>query len=120
MIVTSNHISRIATCIHKNNGIHKYHIKCGNKLIEVDNINLKNNFCLFQYMAFDSNTISPDNYAINVINILTTQQKNCSYLYYHFNPKCQWLPSAAFQSYDSEKIDHQIIHIIMISSGIII
>ena len=85
--------------------------KCGNKLIEVDNINSKNNFCLFQYMTFNSDTISPDNYAINVINTSTTQQKNCSYLYYHFNPKCQWLPTAAFQSYDSEKINHQIIHI---------
>ena len=85
--------------------------KCSNKLIEVNNIDSKDDFCLFQYMTFNNDTVSPNNYIINVKNTLKTQQKNCSYMYYRFNPKCQWLPTAGFQSYDSEKINHQIIHI---------
>ena len=61
----------------------------------------------------NKSTILPNNYAINVIDrdTLKTQNKKCSFMYYHFNPNCQFLPTAAFQSYDSETINHQIIHI---------
>ena len=82
---------------------------CFNKLIEISKeSDLRNNFCLFQYMTFNNkSTASPNNYAINVIH---TSQK-CSFMYYHFTPNCQFLPNAAFQSYNSETINHQIIHI---------
>ena len=87
--------------------------KCSNKLIEVVKDNdFRNDFCLFQYMTSSNKSIaSPNNYAINVINTSKTQQKKCSFMYYHFTPNCQWLPSAAFQNYNTETIHHQIIHI---------
>ena len=88
--------------------------KCSNKLIEVTkDSNFRNNLCLFQYMTIRDNksTVSPNSYVVNVINTLKTQSKKCSFMYYHFNPNCQFLPTAAFQSYDSEIINHQIIHI---------
>ena len=83
--------------------------KCSDKLIEIRKISdFKNNFCLFQYITFSNkSTASPNNYAINVIH---TSEK-CSFMYYHFNPNCQFLPTAAFQSHDSETLNNQIIHI---------
>ena len=85
--------------------------KCHNELIKVDNIN-KDDFCPFQFMEFNSKKSSTNNYAVTVNNNTSTaQHKKCSYMYYHFNPKCQWLPTAAFQNYDSEQINHQIINI---------
>ena len=83
--------------------------KCRNKLIQINKeSDFRNNFCLFQYMTLSNkSTASPNNYAINVIH---TSQK-CSFMYYHFTPNCQFLPNAAFHSYDSEAINHQIIHI---------
>ena len=79
--------------------------KCSNKLIEVMKDNdFRNGFCLFQYMtSINKSTASPNNYAINVINTSKTQHNKCSFMYYHFTPNCQLLPTAAFQSYDSEK-----------------
>ena len=87
--------------------------KCSNKLIEVmKHSDFRNNYCLFQYMtSSNKSTVSPNNYAINVKGMSKTQNKTCSFLYYHFTPNCQWLPTAAFQSYDSETINRQIIHI---------
>ena len=83
--------------------------KCSNKLIEISKeSDFRNNFCLFQYMTFSNkSTDSTNNYAINVIHT----SKKCSLMYYHFTPNCQFLSTAAFQSYDSEIINHQIIHI---------
>ena len=83
--------------------------KCSDKLIEIrKKSDFSNNFCLFQYMTFSNkSTASPNNYAINVIHT----SKNCSFMYYHFNPNCQFLPNAAFQSYNSETVNHQIIQI---------
>ena len=87
--------------------------KCGNKLIGVA---IKNgdswyNYCLFQYITFSKNaTVTPNNYAINVISTSTTQEQ-CSFQYYHFNSKCEWLPNVTFQRYDSEIVNHQIIQI---------
>ena len=87
--------------------------KCSNKLIEVmKHGDFRNDFCLFQYMtSSNKSTVSPNNYAINVKGMSKTQNKTCSFLYYHFTPNCQWLPTAAFQSYNSETLNHQIIHI---------
>ena len=88
--------------------------KCSNKLIEViKDSDFRNKFCLFQYMASRDNksTVSQNNYTISVINTSKTQNRKCSFMYYHFTPNCQFLPTAAFQSHDSEKINHQIIHI---------
>ena len=83
--------------------------KCSDKLIEIrKESDFRNNFCLFQYMTFSNkSTASPNNYAINVIHT----SKKCSFMYYHFNPNCQFLPTAAFQSYNSETVNHQIIQI---------
>ena len=87
--------------------------KCNNKLIEIMKDNdFRNDFCLFQYMTSSNKSmVSPNNYAINVINTLETSHKKCSFMYHHFIPNCQWLPSAAFQNYNTETINHQIIHI---------
>ena len=87
--------------------------KCSNKLIEVMKDNdFINDFCLFQYItSSNKSTVSPNNYTINVIGMPKTKNKTCSFKYYFFTPSCQWLPTAAFQSYDSETINHQIIHI---------
>ena len=83
--------------------------KCSDKLIEIrKESDFRNNFCLFQYMTFSNkSTVSTNNYAINVIHT----SKKCSFMYYHFNPNCQFLPNAAFQSYNSETVNHQIIQI---------
>ena len=83
--------------------------KCSDKLIEIrKESDFRNNFCLFQYMTFSNkSTVSTNNYAINVIHT----SKKCSFMYYHFNPNCQFLPTAAFQSCNSETVNHQIIHI---------
>ena len=83
--------------------------KCRNKLIEISKeSDFRNNFCLFQYMTFSNkSTASINNYAINVIHT----SKKCSFMYHHFTPNCQFLPNAAFHSYNSETINHQIIHI---------
>ena len=83
--------------------------KCRNKLIQINKeSDFRNNFCLFQYMTLSNkSTASPNNYAINIIHT----SKKCSFMYYHFTPNCQFLPNAAFHSYDSEAINHQIIHI---------
>ena len=87
--------------------------KCSNKLIEIRKD--RNNFCLFQYTTFSNKPASLRNYAINInktkLNTKKTESKKCSFMYYYFNPNCQFLPTAAFQSYDSETINHQIIHI---------
>ena len=87
--------------------------KCSNKLIEIRKD--RNNFCLFQYTTFNNKTASLSNYAINIIktklSTKKTESKKCSFMYYYFNPNCQFLPTAAFQSPDSETINHQIIHI---------
>ena len=91
-----------------------YRNMCINKLIKVDseNDNFWYKHCLFQYVISSnkSNAI-PNNYAINIIGASTTQQEECSFLYYHLNPNCEWLPNAVFQHYDSEIINHQIIQI---------
>ena len=86
--------------------------KCGNKLIEIEVSDSWYNYCLFQYLPSDSKSFgTPNNYAINIIRTSTTQQKTCSFLYYHLNPKCEWLPNVTFQRYDSEITNHQIIQI---------
>ena len=85
---------------------------CDNKLIEVEVSDSWYNYCIFQYItSSNKSVITPNNYAINIIKSLTTKQKECSFLYYHLNPKCEWLPNVTFQSYDSEIINHQIIKI---------
>ena len=91
--------------------------KCNNKLIEVaiEDNELWYNYCLFQYITSSKTTavtrLTQNNYAINIISASITQQEECSFLYYHLNPKCEWLPNAIFQHNDSEIINHQIIQI---------
>ena len=88
--------------------------KCGNKFIEVsiEKGDPGYNYCLFQYITSSKNvSIATNNYSISVIGTSKTQQNRCSFLYYHFNPKCEWLPNVTFQSYDSEIVNHQIIQI---------
>ena len=48
--------------------------KCSKKLIEVNNIDSKDDYCLFQYMTFNSRSVLPNNYIINVKNTLPAQQ----------------------------------------------
>ena len=85
---------------------------CSNKLIEIDNGHYRYNYCLFQYMTSSNRSfVTPNNYAINIIRTSTTQHEECSFLYYHLNPKCEWLRSVTFQHNDSEIVNHQIIQI---------
>ena len=85
---------------------------CTKKLIELENGDYQYNYCLFQYMASsDKSIVTPNNYVINIIRTSTTQQEECSFLYYHLNPKCEWLPNVIFQHNDSEIVNHQIIQI---------
>ena len=85
------------------------HNRCRNKLIEVD---FGYNLCLFQFMMSQNELVATTkNYAINIFITSTTQQKECSFIYYHLNPFCQWLSTAAFQGYDSVIVNHKIIQI---------
>ena len=86
--------------------------KCSNKLIEVEVGNFRYNFCLFQFMTSQNELVtSTKSYSIKIFNTSTTQQKECSFIYYHLNTHCQWLSTAAFQGYDSEIVNHKIIQI---------
>ena len=88
-----------------------YKNMCINKLIKVDS-NSWYNYCLFQYMiSSNKSNATPNNYAISIIGASTTQQEECSFLYYHLNPKCEWLPNVIFQHYDSDIVNYQIIQI---------
>ena len=85
---------------------------CSNKLIEVETGDYRYNYCLLQYTtSSDKSIVTPNNYAINIIRTLKTLQEKCSFVYYHLNPKCEWLPVATFKHNDSEKVNHQIIQI---------
>ena len=57
----------------------------------------------------DKSIVTPNNYVINIIRTSTTQQEECSFLYCHLKPKCEWLPNVIFQHNDSEIVNHQII-----------
>ena len=86
--------------------------RCIKKLLEVEVSDSWNNYCPFQYITSSyKSVITPNSYAINIIRTSPTKQKECSFLYYHLNPKCEWLPNVTFQYYDSEKANHQIIQI---------
>ena len=85
---------------------------CYNEIIGVEIGDSWYNYCLFQYMkSSNKSIITPKNYAINIIGTSATRQEECSFLYYHFNPKCEWLPNVTFQHFDSEIVNHQIIQI---------
>ena len=88
------------------------HNKCSEKLIQVQSSNFKYDYCLFQFMTSNNqSSITTNNYDIIIIKTLTEQKKECSFIYYHFNPNCQWLPTAAFQGYNSKIVNHKIIQI---------
>ena len=88
------------------------HNKCNEKLIQVQSSNFNHDYCLFQFMISNNQSrITPNDYNINIIKTLTEQKKECSFIYYHINPSCQWLPTAAFQGHDSKIVNHQIIQI---------
>ena len=84
--------------------------RCKNTIIGVEIGDSWYNYCLFQYIKSSNKSIvMPNNYAINIIKTLRTQNEGCSFLYYRLNPKCEWLPNVTFQHYDSEVVNHQII-----------
>jgi len=81
--------------------------KYKNKLIDIaEQYNQPYPFCLFQYIAMNSNTLRKEltiYYMIYFKNnyILYTgespsQNSNCSLSFCHFISHCKWLPSAAF------------------------
>ena len=88
------------------------HNKCNENLIQVESKDFRYDYCLFQFMISSNKSgITPNNYNISITKTLTEQKKKCSLIYYNFNPHCQWLPTAAFQGYDSEIVNHHIIKI---------
>ena len=75
--------------------------------------------CLFQYLGINNNTRVEDllsqytitlidNYNINNAPRLP-QQNNCSITFCHFMSHCKWLSSSAFNNYNPEVINRQII-----------
>ena len=88
--------------LHESNGVY-----ANNKLIELEIGDSWYNYCLFQCMtSSNKSTITPNNYAINIIRTLTTQHQGCSFLYCHLNPKCEWLLGAEFLQNDSKIVNH--------------
>ena len=78
-------------------------------------------FCLFQYIGINNNTriedllshytiIISENYNINNAPRLPLQNDhNCSVTFCHFMSHCKWISSSAFNNYNPEVINRQII-----------
>ena len=91
--------------------------KCSVKLITSDNEKELYPLCIFQFMALNNATVSPEHYTVNIIDNFYSEhvpydnvQEKCLYPFYYFTPHCKWIPNAAFHDYDPQVIHHQIIN----------